>query len=227
MVVLAVTIMFLLTGCASGNVEVEELIAQGNSFIQDKDYQSAIGAFTNAQKLDPQNESIPELLQTAQQRLEEEQRQKEEQRRQEEQLKEEEERKKVEELKKDPEAYLKYVIHQKFGEKAHYSDAESISVLIYDEAKKDVFVEVFGTTKLLSTDDAVEVVRTLRDYEYVRSVKFHILRDWKDAYGNVAPIVAMRMNFTEEVIDKINWDTFNFENVPDVVEEYYIHPEFK
>lgn len=48
-----------------------------------------------------------------------------------------------------------------------------------------------------------------------------------DKYGNEKDDVILKVSVTCDTASKINWDNFDFNNLPDIAEQYWEHPALK
>lgn len=60
--------------------------------------------------------------------------------------------------------------------------------------------------------------------ENIMVIKFKIMSDLVDQYGNSSLSQVAVISFRQEVWIKINWDNFLTDNIQNVAEEFWIHP---
>ena len=48
--------------------------------------------------------------------------------------------------------------------------------------------------------------------------------DLVDQLGNVEPGKVLSIRLTQEILDQINFENFNFENFESIADVYYLHP---
>src|SRR5690625_7653686 len=69
--------------------------------------------------------------------------------------------------------------------------------------------------------DTLKIMETLRDNGYAG--KFYV--DWRlpltDKYGNTEPGKVMSINISAENFSKINFDNFDYLNLPDIADGYF------
>lgn len=108
--------------------------------------------------------------------------------------------------------------------------------VVYNEVDTDPYIglnlhsDENVTAKLTRSGmlrDTLKIMETLRDNGYAG--KFYV--DWRlpltDKYGNTEPGKVMSINISAENFSKINFDNFDYLNLPDIADGYFEHPGFK
>lgn len=74
----------------------------------------------------------------------------------------------------------------------------------------------------IDSEKILEKVYT--DYSDIGRVAIFAYFPLVDKYGNSEDEVVMKVMLDKETSDKINWENFITDNLPDVVDDYYAHP---
>ncbi len=75
----------------------------------------------------------------------------------------------------------------------------------------------------IDTVKALEAVHSIDEIKQVAIIwKFPMV----DTYGNTESLEVMRIFVNRETLDKINYENFNYQNIPDIAFNYYMHPAF-
>lgn len=75
----------------------------------------------------------------------------------------------------------------------------------------------------IDTADALEAVHSIEEIKQIAIIwKFPMV----DTYGNTESLEVMRIFVNRETLDKINYENFNYQKVPDIAFNYYMHPAF-
>ncbi len=72
--------------------------------------------------------------------------------------------------------------------------------------------------------DSVDILEPLSKTEGLKNISIEWLYPLTDQYGNTEDKRIMMLNISKETLDKINWEDFNNENLPNVSTEYFEHP---
>lgn len=75
----------------------------------------------------------------------------------------------------------------------------------------------------IDTADALEAVHSIEEIKQIAIIwKFPMV----DTYGNTESLEVMRIFVNRETLDKINYENFNYQKIPDIAFNYYMHPTF-
>ena len=75
----------------------------------------------------------------------------------------------------------------------------------------------------IDTVDALEAVHSIDEITKVGIIwKFPMV----DTYGNTESSEVMRIFVDRETLDKINYENFNYQKIPDIAYNYFMHPAF-
>lgn len=68
----------------------------------------------------------------------------------------------------------------------------------------------------------------IKDYDDITDDVFiAYMFDMTDQYGDTKPIQVLNMRFTQETLDKINFQGFSYKNFDTVADNYRLHPAFQ
>lgn len=128
---------------------------------------------------------------------------------------------------------------------------EQLANVIYDtlgkksNTKKDRIhkVEIYGdvaniwlnANENLSTDltkkgmrkDAIKLIEKAADISEIELFQIIWMYDFTDKFGNVSENKIMSLDFPRETIDKINFDNVDYNNAPDIADNYWEHGALK
>lgn len=144
--------------------------------------------------------------------------------------KEEEGRESIEDNNKNPEQMIKDVIYEVFDEENDFDGSNSVKEFSFDENSNHLELFVYGKDNLWMIKegmwmDIAEVLQKLKEeYELINSANFTIVFPLQDQYGNESHDAVMTANFPKDVLDKINFSNFMYENIPNIAEDYWEHP---
>lgn len=124
-------------------------------------------------------------------------------------------------------------VHSAFGDKNDFNHKDSIKKVIYNEDLGYVNVMVYGKENLtnnltkkgmwMSTTNALKKIKSDKR---IKSIDFNIYYPLQDVYGNSSDNIVMKISFSRETIDKINFKNFLFDDIPNVADKYWEHPAF-
>lgn len=72
--------------------------------------------------------------------------------------------------------------------------------------------------------DSVKILEPFSSIEGVQNISIEWLFPLVDQHGNETDSRIMLFDFPKEVFEKVNWDNFNADNIPNVSEGYFEHP---
>lgn len=75
--------------------------------------------------------------------------------------------------------------------------------------------------------DTVNLMKKLFNLPEISEVALLWHLPLTDKYGNVEDEVVMKVTFTREIAEKINWENFQRENIPAIAADYFEHPALK
>lgn len=120
-----------------------------------------------------------------------------------------------------------------FGTEATYGDKKKKTIDKFEFNKPNGFAvtRVYGSENLSNkmTRDGMwmhtaAVLKHVKPIKPVKGIIINILYPLEDQYGKTSYDVVMKITFKRETIDKINFDNFNNDNVPNIADEYWQHP---
>ncbi|MEK4712295.1 hypothetical protein [Sporosarcina sp. FSL K6-5500] len=110
---------------------------------------------------------------------------------------------------------------------------ETISDIEFDESEKVLMVTVKGKDGLSEKsiglgfyEDSTAVYRELAKDDRIDEVWLTITFPMRDTYGNVANEDVMGTYMSRKTMDKINWQSFDYQKLLDVVDGKRIYPQF-
>ncbi|WP_026592986.1 hypothetical protein [Bacillus sp. UNC437CL72CviS29] len=80
--------------------------------------------------------------------------------------------------------------------------------------------------KVLTWNDTTNILKKLSKEKEIQKVIFVWKAELTDTYGNKITDPVMKMNIDRENLDKINFDNFDYKNIPNVVKDYWEHPAY-
>lgn len=214
-----VLMIFIFSACSTNN---EDVISQEESPPRNQQQET----ITTADNQKNDNDCLPPYRcsedEDAQAIAQEEERKKAE---------EEAKKKAEEELLNNPEKYAVQALHKVFGETNSFDDNDSISRIIYDKNKQSLYIEVFGHDNIFSglikdgmIIDTSEFLEDIKDYDKIKDININILFPMVDKFGNSENVIVMKFKLTAETRNKINWENFDYNNLPDIADDYFAHP---
>lgn len=84
-----------------------------------------------------------------------------------------------------------------------------------------------NSTKVNMMVDARDVLKAIDPINEIKNVAIIWQYTLVDTYGNKSVNDVMRIFIQRDEIDKINFDDFNAENLPNLAYNYYLHPAFQ
>jgi len=142
---------------------------------------------------------------------------------------------KEKEPKKEPtvEEKLKKAVHKGFNEKNSFDDGDSIIAINNNEEEKFVLVKVYGrdnlTTNMIKKGmwmGTADVLQEMKDMDEIETVDFNIVFPMQDKYGETSDDIVMKFSFSKETRERINWENFVTDNLPEIADSYWQHPAF-
>ncbi|PFS38716.1 hypothetical protein [Bacillus thuringiensis] len=80
--------------------------------------------------------------------------------------------------------------------------------------------------KVLTWNNTTNILKKLTKEKEIQKIIFVWKAELTDTYGNKKTDPVMKMNIDRENLDKINFDNFDYKNIPNVVKDYWEHPAF-
>lgn len=99
-----------------------------------------------------------------------------------------------------------------------YMDGVNVAVI---KIKSDLTPGMMRTSTLSST---TKLLKELKNVAELKSVDVNVISSLTDQYGNSSDDKVMSISVSRAVIDKINYDNFNYKNLPDIADDYWEHP---
>ncbi|MFS0783220.1 hypothetical protein [Bacillus sp. 1P06AnD] len=150
--------------------------------------------------------------------------------------KKEAEAKKAVEAKKAAEASsldnkVKKAIHKAFGKENSFDKKDSILGINYNKETGFILVKVYGSDNLTTNMirkgmwmDVRDTLELLKDEDDLKMIDFNIVFPMQDQYGQESNDIIMKLSFSKETIDKINFDNLLTDNIPTIADSYWQHP---
>lgn len=69
--------------------------------------------------------------------------------------------------------------------------------------------------------DAVNVLKHVRGIKEVKEIALNVTFPTQDKYGKKSDMTVMKTDFKRQTIDKINFENFLTDNIPNVVDSYW------
>lgn len=70
--------------------------------------------------------------------------------------------------------------------------------------------------------DSSKFLEQIKDLEY-ESIFFQVQGDFTDQYGNTSESNAIKMEIEKSEVDKINFDNFDWNNLPNIAKTFHVH----
>lgn len=99
-----------------------------------------------------------------------------------------------------------------------YMDGVNVAVI---KVKSDHTPGLMRNKTLTST---TKLLKELKNVAELKSVDVNVISTLTDQYGNKSDDKVMSISVSRAVIDKINFDNFNYKNLPDIADDYWEHP---
>lgn len=110
---------------------------------------------------------------------------------------------------------------------------ETVQEVIFDKDDNSLSIKVKGkdgwTEKSIGLgfyEDSTALYKELSNEEQLNEVWITITFPMKDVYGNIVDEEVMGTWMSRETMDKINWKSFNYNDLLDVVDGKSIYPQF-
>ena len=144
-----------------------------------------------------------------------------------------EEKPAAEEVEKEltVDAKIENVVYDTLGKKSNTKKDRIHKVEIYG----DVANVWLNANENLSTDltkkgmwkDTIKLIEKAADIAEIELFQIVWMYDFTDNYGNVSESKIMSLDFPRETIDKINFDNVDYNQAPDIAENYWEHGALK
>ena len=72
--------------------------------------------------------------------------------------------------------------------------------------------------------DIRDLLKNLKSDSSIQTFTFNVTYSLVDNYGNESEDIVIKARFNRETVDKINFDKFDFNKIPEVADEYWSHP---
>lgn len=83
-----------------------------------------------------------------------------------------------------------------------------------------------NSVKTLFLDDTTKLLKNVIKVKGLEGVQVIVMSPLKDTYGNVAEEKVLSINISRNTMDKINFDNFNYKDIPNIADDYWEHPLF-
>lgn len=75
--------------------------------------------------------------------------------------------------------------------------------------------------------DVERVLKAFKDAKYDGDTSILVMHEQADKYGKIDKYKVMTVKVSSETLDKIDFDNFDYNNIPDVADEYTSHPSLQ
>ncbi len=131
--------------------------------------------------------------------------------------------------------YLEHIVKEVIGEETNMDKPVFVSISNGDEGIKDITLNPNDnlTNNMMvggMLSDASDYYKAIKDDEEVKKLKGVSLiyqMTLVDKLGNESINPVLILTVSPETMNKINWDNFITDNLPDVADTYYLHPALK
>ena len=127
---------------------------------------------------------------------------------------------------------IKDILYDVFGDKATYNDQNPVQEVKYNEDTNTLHIKVMAKDGFSNKGikegiwmDITETIKQLSNRGY-GTVSFDILFPLVDKHGNEENGSVIKASFDKDTLAKINWENFNYKNIPDVATTYWQHSDF-
>ncbi|PGS64216.1 hypothetical protein COC69_30430 [Bacillus cereus] len=80
--------------------------------------------------------------------------------------------------------------------------------------------------KVLTWNGTTNILKKLSKEKEIQKVIFVWKAELTDTYGNKKSDPVMKMSIDRESLDKINFKNFDYNNIPNIVKDYWEHPAY-
>jgi len=137
-----------------------------------------------------------------------------------------EEKKKAEEAKKaasDPKEMAKKSASEHFGSAEVEFNSKTGAILITAPGSDNFTNNMIKRTMWMHS---IDTLKDLKDVAKIKEISFNITFPLVDKYGNESTGIVMKIKISNETKNKINFENFNTENLPEIADYYWAHPSF-
>lgn len=118
--------------------------------------------------------------------------------------------------------YAKEVFKDNLIEVENYTGNDSLGKIIVSSKFSENSLS--GNTSVFSfLSNANKFLEKIQNEDF-ESVFFDVEADFTDAYGNTSPSNAVKMEIEKSDVDKINFENFDFNNLPNISKTFEVHP---
>ncbi len=147
-----------------------------------------------------------------------------------EELKEEQVTETLQEVESPVVDEVKKIITKALG-KTNNTNKDRIRSVVFSEGDNGIIISLNASENLTTnmTKKGIWMDTKKLFEELHKSTEFDIvLINWYlplvDQYGNESDSLVMSIDMKKETLEKINWDKFLFNNIPDTADHYHNHP---
>ena len=130
--------------------------------------------------------------------------------------------------------WLKKVIAEVAGKEFTPGRSRIKSTLFYDETKTDMEISLWADDNLTpglirdaATIDSALILRRIFDDPRAKKVTLFWWYPLKNAAGQEIQMLVIRARMTRETADKINWGELMPLRLPDVADDFHVHPSMQ
>lgn len=80
-----------------------------------------------------------------------------------------------------------------------------------------------NSVKTLFLEDTTKLLKDVIKVKGLEGVQVIVMSPLKDTYGNVAEEKVLSINISRNTMDKINFDNFNYKDLPNIADDYWEH----
>jgi len=128
--------------------------------------------------------------------------------------------------------YLEYKVKEVIGEKTNMDKPVFVSISNGDEGIKDITLNpndnltnnMIVSGMLIDASDFYKAIKDDEEVKKLNGVSLIYQMTLVDKLGNESINPVLILTVSPETMNKINWDNFITDNLPDVADTYFLHP---
>jgi len=132
------------------------------------------------------------------------------------------------------EEWLMKTITEVAGEKSNLGKPRVQAIFFWDKEKTDMEISFWADDHLTlglirdgATIDSALILRRIFDDPRAKKVTLFWWYPLKTAAGQEGRMLVIRVRMTRETADKINWNEFRPRRLPDVADDFHVHPSMQ
>lgn len=126
----------------------------------------------------------------------------------------------------------KDAVHKAFGEINSFDNTDSIQEITLDQGKT-LTIKVVGKDNLTAKmilfmmhSNIKDTLKELDGNKDIDTIAFSVLFPMQDKFGQQSMAVVMKAEFSPETRDKIVWENFVSDDIPDIADAYWHNSSF-